>query len=132
MYRTYFSVVPTEFLRPVKPFTSTCRYILLLTLSLEAYKESRQKRLVLIHRKYNLKTAILQNFIDRAANRLLSLGGTNFDSLTSRMHTTTYVWLVEACKESRQKRLVVKVKRKYNFNVKGHASGRTINGKSHH
>ena len=40
--------------------------------------------------------------------------------------------LVEACKESRQKRLFVKVKRKYILNVKGHVSGRTINGKSHH
>ena len=50
---------------------STCRYILLSTLSLEAHKESRQKRLV-EHREYNSKTAILQYFIDRAANRLLS------------------------------------------------------------
>ena len=40
------------------------------------------------HRKYNLKTAILQYFIDKAANRLLSPGGTNLDSLSSRKHTT--------------------------------------------
>ena len=35
---------PTECLKPVKPFTATCRHILILTLLLEeAYKESRQK-----------------------------------------------------------------------------------------
>ena len=42
----------------------------------EAKKESRQKRLVVKHRKYNLKTAILHCFsIDTAANntRLYSL-----------------------------------------------------------
>ena len=68
--------------------------ILILTLSLvEDYKESRQKRLV-AHKKYNLKTAILQYPIDTAAA-----------ANTTRLHS---------------------------FDVKGHASGRTINGKSHH
>ena len=61
--------------------------IFFLTLSLEAHKESRQKRLV-EHRENNSKTAILQYFIDRAANRLLSPGGTNLDSLSSRKHKT--------------------------------------------
>ena len=56
-----------------------------------SFKDSRQKRLVLIHRKYNLKTAIQQYYIDRTANRLISLGGTNLDSLSSREHTTSYV-----------------------------------------
>ena len=61
---------------------------LFLTLLLEAYKESRQKRLV-EHRKYNLKTEILQYFIDTAAtiNRLYSFDGINLDSLNSRNHT---------------------------------------------
>ena len=63
---------------------------IILTL-VEALKESRQKRLDVKHRKYNLKTAILQYYIDRTANRLISLGGTNLDSLSSRKHTTTYV-----------------------------------------
>ena len=43
---------PTERFKPVKPFTSTCRHILYLTLSLEAYRESRQKRLAVKHRKH--------------------------------------------------------------------------------
>ena len=46
--------------------------IILLTLSLvEAYKESRQKRLIVKHRKYNFKTTILHCFsIDTAANNV--------------------------------------------------------------
>ena len=64
------------------------RYILTLTLLLvEAYKESRQKILV-AHKKYNLKTAILQYFIDTAANMLHYLGDINLDPLNSRRHTT--------------------------------------------
>ena len=55
---------------------------------LASYKESRQKRLV-EHRKYILKTSILQYVLDRAANRLHSLGGINLNSLSSRKHTTT-------------------------------------------
>ena len=99
-------------------------------------------------RKYNFKTATLHCFIDTAANNpgLYSFGGINLNSSNSKttyVHTyvRTYVrlnlakpWtasemdirtyedrisiIVEACKESRQKRLVVKVKRKYNFNEK--------------
>ena len=78
--------------------------ILILTLLLgEAYRESRQKRLV-EHRKYNCKNAILQYFIDRSANRLHSLGGINLDrehqagginldSLNSRKPTTYVQYL---------------------------------------
>ena len=44
-----------EGLKPVKPFFSTCRYILFLTLSrAEVYKKSRQKRLAAKHRKLSL------------------------------------------------------------------------------
>ena len=98
---------------------------------LEAYKESRQKRLAVKHRRYNLKTAILYCFIDTAAYnaRLYSFSGNNLDSLNSRKHTTYilaiyyettaeqrrfslsclsayFSTLEEAYKESRQKRLV--------------------------
>ena len=61
---------------------------ILTLLQVKAYKESRQKRLALKHRKYKLKTAILQYFIDTAANRLHFIGGINLDSLRSRKHTT--------------------------------------------
>ena len=72
-----------------EPFTSTCRYIPLLTLSLEAYKESRQKRLVVKHRKNNLKTAILQYFLDTAANTTILhyFGNVSLDSPSSKKHT---------------------------------------------
>ena len=92
---TYIYVYPfTSYfpVKPVKPFTSTCRHILYLTLSLEAYKESRQKRLV-EHREYNLKTAILQYFIDTGATnitRLHSLVGIDLDSLNFKKHVRTY------------------------------------------
>ena len=63
----------------------------LLTLSLEAYKESRQKRLAVKHREYKFKTAILHCFsIDTAANnaRIYYFNSINLDSLNSRKHTT--------------------------------------------
>ena len=63
----------------------------ILNLSLvEAYKESRQKRLVVKHGKYYLKTTILQYFIDTAAYTagLYSIGGINLDSLKSRKLTS--------------------------------------------
>ena len=55
-------------------------------------KESRQKRLVVKHRKYNLNIAILQYFIDTATTitRLSYFGGINLDFLNSR-NPTMYV-----------------------------------------
>ena len=44
----------------------------------------------------------------------------------------SFISIIEACKESRQERLFAGVKRKYNRKLRGHASGRTINGKSYH
>ena len=78
-----------------------------------AYKESRQKRLVVKHRKYNLKIVLLQYFIDTTANSIKSHfpGGINLDSLSSRKHTT-YV----PSNLARSKRLIVK-HRKYNLNT---------------
>ena len=51
----------------------------------EVYKESRQRRLVEKHRKYVFRNAILQYFIDTAANTTMlhSHGDINLNSLYS-------------------------------------------------
>ena len=69
----------------------TSRYPL-FTLSLEAHKESRQKRLV-EHREYNLKTAILQYFIDTGATNITRLHShvvIGLDSLDFKKHVRMF------------------------------------------
>ena len=99
-FTSYFPV------KPVKPFILTCSYIriihgradiLILTLSrVEAYKESRQKILVIKYGKHNFKIEMLQYLIDMAAsttrlyspNKLILILNEGLDSLSSRTHTT--------------------------------------------
>ena len=88
--------------------------ILYLTLSLETYKESRQKRLAVKHREYKFKTAILHCFsIDTAANnaRIYYFNSINLDSLNSRKHTT-YVRL-KRNRPSRRIRVTAVRRRKF-------------------
>ena len=69
----------------IRTYSYLSRILILLA---ECYKESRQKRLVVKHGKYNSKTALMQYFIDTAANltRICSLGVSLVDSLNSRKH----------------------------------------------
>ena len=133
----YFPVVFSDYFKPVKPFTSTCRHILILNLSLvDAYKESKQKRELEAENK-SQECRVFYVFI--GSFQLKRLGQTNLlvrrKTLKKRKHnlksrskmrsTNAYICprkigvtllLIEACKESRQKRLVVKVKDwKYNL-----------------